>query len=96
MRLVYLLGRLCIDARGEPDLRIPQASYIALVEDKPEHEYNPGGVQQPEACTLLLSARGSEYGPYVASNGHFQVTLLAVVHCCNALLCCHLVCRQDT
>ena len=96
MHLLYLLRRLCFDARGEIDLRPPETSYIALVEDIPEHEYNLGGVQQPEACTLFLSARGHEYEPYVTSHGHFQVTLLPVTHCCNALLCWHLVRRQDT
>ncbi len=95
MHLLYLLGRLCFDARGEADLRPPKTSNIALVEDKPEHEYNPGGAQQPEACTLLLSARGHKYYHYITSYGHFQVTVLAVTHCCNALLCCHLACRQD-
>lgn len=95
MHLLYLLARLCFDARGEADLRPPKTSYIALVEDKPEHEYNAGGAQQPEACALLLSAGGHECDDYITLYGHFQVTLLAVTLCCTALLCCHLACRQD-
>ncbi|DBA83305.1 TPA: hypothetical protein ACH3X2_006590 [Trebouxia sp. C0005] len=64
--------RLCFDARGEADLRLPATSNIALVQDKLEHEYNPGGAQQAEANTLLRSSKCDKYVYYVSTEGHFQ------------------------
>ena len=49
------------------------------MQDKLEHEYNPGGAQQAEANTLLRSSKCDKYVYYVSTEGHFQVIHLAVI-----------------
>ena len=78
--MFWLHGRLCFDARGEIDLKHPQTSYIAFVDDKPQHDYNPHGTQQPEASEDLHSLAGRNCKLFVDSPGHFQVQLLTVMH----------------
>lgn len=58
-------------------MRRPQTSYIAFVIDKPQHDYNPHGTEQPEVSTNLKTAAGHNCELFVDSPGHFQVRLLA-------------------
>lgn len=68
-----MLGRLCFDVRGELNLRRPESSFIALVKDRPEHDYNPDGAEQPESSALLKTSSGGKCKLYINSPGHFQV-----------------------
>ena len=76
-----LCCRLCFDVRGEHDLRMPRESFIALVRDRPEHEYNPDGVQQPEYTALIRTAKGRACDLYIASHGHFQASCSGISQC---------------
>ena len=53
--------RVSFEARGELDLKAACTSHMALVVDKPEHEYNPGGQMQPEAEDLLKAVPGRHH-----------------------------------
>lgn len=69
--------RLSFEARGEIDLRPAWSSYMALVVDKPEHEYNPGGQMQPELEDLLQALPGRHNCTLSKDvRGHCQARLL--------------------
>ena len=71
-----LIIRLGLSVRGELDLRPPWQSFIALIEDKPEHDYNsPDGGMQPEVSALLRTAAGHNFQSITHVPGHSKVTL---------------------
>lgn len=69
-------ARLTFDARGETDLRSARTSHIALVKDRAEHDYNPGGQMQPDNSDLVVdfSVRRQSSNLFVDTPGHYQVT----------------------
>lgn len=75
---VVMPARLTFDARGDSDLRPAATSHMALVRDRAEHEYNPGGQMQPDSSDFVLGllSRGAQRTSlFVDTPGHFQVIL---------------------
>ena len=54
-------------------------SFIALIEDKPEHDYNclPDGGSQPELSALLRTAAGLSCQNIIHKRGHYKVRVLS-------------------
>ena len=53
-------------------------SFIALIEDKPEHDYNclPDGGSQPELSALLRTAAGLNCQNIIHKQGHYKASVL--------------------
>ena len=67
------MGRLCFDARGDLDLRQPDTSSAAVVVDRPEHNYHPGGMVQPKLCDLVQTARAEACELWINKRRHTKV-----------------------
>ena len=67
--------RLTFDARGETDLRPARTSHFALVKDRADYDYNPGGQMQPDSSDLVLYLTPGTQSTllWVDTPGHFQV-----------------------
>ena len=74
LSISVLIFRLGLSVRGELDLRPPWQSFIALIEDKPEHDYNwSEGGMQPEVSALLRTAAGHNFQFVAHVPGHSKV-----------------------
>lgn len=74
--------RLCFDARGDLDLRQPGTSSAAVVVDRPEHNYHPGGMMQPKLCDLVQTARAEACELWINRRRHTKVR--ARKFCCGS------------
>ncbi|KAL0052498.1 hypothetical protein WJX82_003107 [Trebouxia sp. C0006] len=70
------LVRLCFDARGDLDLRQPGTSSAAVVVDRPEHNYHPGGMMQPKLCDLVQTARAEACELWINRRRHTKGCLV--------------------
>ncbi len=69
--------RLCFDARGDLDSRQPYNSCAAVVVDKPEHNYHPGGMMQPKLRDLVQTAEAEAGELWTNNRRHAKVILPA-------------------
>lgn len=70
------LVRLCFDARGDLDSRQADSSCAALVVDRPEHNYHPGGMMQPKLCDLIQTAKPEACELWTNSRRHTKGCLV--------------------
>lgn len=76
------MRRLCFDARGDLDLRQPDTSSAAVVVDRPEHNYHPGGMMQPKLCDLVQTGRAEACELWINRGRHTKVRLRKF--CCGS------------
>lgn len=70
------LVRLWFDARGDLDSRQPDCSFAAVVVDKPEHNYHPGGMMQPEVAQLVQTGKAEACELWTSNSRHSKGCLV--------------------
>ena len=72
---VTMASRLSFDARGETELRPANTSRFALLKDRADNDYNPGGQMQPDSNDLVKHFNRGRQSTFLSVDtpGHFQV-----------------------